>query len=108
MIKVTITPKEHDNLYGLMVSKEIELRRKKKGTLHRYKRKKKDGAKWVHSTYQGWINLQKCLGGIVVATVQSKNPDVEWQLLTSLIGFLDRHFRDSISNINLNYERTEG
>ena len=40
----------------------------------------------------------------MVALVQAKNADEEWRLLTSFIGFLDRHFRDSIANINLSYD----
>jgi hypothetical protein len=41
---------------------------------------------------------------MAVALVQSKTPDQEWQLLTSFIGFLDRHFRSFISSITINYE----
>lgn len=107
MIKVTVTPKERQNIYSLMVSKEIQLRRQNQGTLHRSGSKQKNKDKWVHSSYAGWIRFQKCLGGVVVAIVQSKNSSSEWQLLSSFIGFLDRHFRDKISNITLSYELTE-
>jgi hypothetical protein len=107
MIKISVTPREQENLYGLMVKKELELRKKNQGTLHRYASKKKNEARWLHKSYKGWINLQKCLGGMVVATVKSHDRDAEWQLLTSFIGFLDRHFGDYINNINLTYERPE-
>jgi hypothetical protein len=107
MIKVSITPKTNENIYGLMVQKELALRRQNRGTLHRYGAKKKDEDKWGHNSYNGWIRFQKCLGGVVVALVQSKNSEEEWQLLSSFIGFLDRHFRDSISNIILAYDSTE-
>jgi len=40
----------------------------------------------------------------VVAQIQSKNSDGEWQLLSSFIGFLDRHFRAEVSTINISYE----
>jgi hypothetical protein len=44
------------------------------------------------------------LGGVTVAVIQSKNADSEWQLLTSFIGFLDRHFRDKLVSITLTYD----
>jgi hypothetical protein len=104
MIIVTITPKEGENIYSLLIQKELALRQQNKGTLHRAGGKKKDEDKWVHNTYKGWIRFQKTLGGVTVALVQSKDPESEWQLLSSFIGFLDRHFRDSISNISLTYQ----
>jgi hypothetical protein len=87
-----------------MVKKEIALCRQNQGTLHRSGSKKRGQDRWVHNKYNGWIRFQKCFGGIVVALVQAKNNDDEGQLLTSFVGFLDRHFRDSISNINISYE----
>lgn len=104
MIRVTITPKKRENVYRMLVSKERELRLKNRGTLHRGGAKQKGQDRWTHETYKGWVTLQKCLGGIVVARVQSKTPNEEWQLLTSFVGFLDRHFREAISAINLSYE----
>jgi len=105
VIVVTVTPRDRENLYGLLIKKEIGLRKQNKGTLHRASLKRKNQEKWVHSQYNGWINLQKCLGGVTVALVQSKTRDSEWQLLSSFVGFLDRHFRDSIASINLSYGR---
>jgi len=104
MIKVTVTPKSRENIYGLMFQKERSLRKRNTGTLHRYGPKKKDEDKWRHNSFSGWVKFQKCLGGVVVAVIQSKDHDAEWQLLTSFIGF---HFRESISNISLTYEFLE-
>ncbi|GJQ27841.1 MAG: hypothetical protein HBSAPP02_28730 [Phycisphaerae bacterium] len=103
MIKVTVIPRKENNLYGGLVKKELELRRRNQGTLHRALGKKAGEERWRHERYKGWINLQKCLGGVVVAVVRSKAADQEWQLLSSFVGFLDRHFRDHISSINLTY-----
>ena len=107
MIKVTVTPKARENIYSLMVQRELALRQQKRGTLHRYGPKKKDEDKWGHNSYHGWIRFQKCLGGVVVALVQAKDHEAEWQLLTSFIGFLDRNFRDTMSSISLSYESEE-
>lgn len=104
MIKVTITPKTRENIYGLLVKKELALRNANRGTLHRTGTKKSGEDKWLHSSYPGWVRFQKCLGGVTVALVQSKNSEHEWQLLSSFIGFLDRHFREQINSITLNYE----
>lgn len=104
MIKVTVIPQHNAKIYSLMVQKELALRQANQGTLHRSGAKKKDEDKWVHASYQGWIRFQRCLGGTVVAIVQAKNAEEEWKLLNSFIGFLDRHFRDSIANINLSYD----
>jgi len=41
---------------------------------------------------------------MTVAVIQSKNQDGEWQLLTSFIGFLDRHFREQLLSITLSYD----
>jgi len=103
MIRVTATPRTREDLYGLLIKKELDLRRKGQGTLHRQGGKKRE-VKWVHRSHNGWIRFQKCLSGMVVAVVQARNSGDEWQLLTSFIGFLDRHFRDKISSINIGYE----
>jgi hypothetical protein len=87
-----------------MIAKEIQLAKKNAGTLHRSGSKLKDRTKWVHSTYPGWINLARSIGGVVCAEVKSKKADAEWQLLQSLLGFIDRHFSDKIQSINIQYE----
>jgi len=107
MIRVTVTPRQRENLYGMFVGKETSLRQRNTGTLHRSASKKKDEEKWSHESYPGWIRFQRCLGGSVVALVQSRNAGEEWQLLSSFIGFLDRHFRDYISTIGITYELAE-
>jgi hypothetical protein len=104
LIKVTVVPKSREKLYGLLVKKEIALRNKNQGTLHRSGSKKKRETKWVHTSYKGWIRFQQSLGGMTVALVQAKNRGDEWQLLTSFIGFLHRHFSDSISTISISLD----
>ena len=104
MIRLTAIPRSRNNLYGLLIAKEIELRRKGRGTLHRSGPKKRGREKWTHATYPGWINLQKGVDGKLAAIVHSKAADAEWQLLTSVIGFLDRHFRSELSSVTISYE----
>ena len=104
MIKVIVTTWERENLYGMLVKKEVALRKRKQGTLHVASGKKANEATWKHASYPGRVRFQKCLGGVVCAVVKSRSHDSEWQLLSSFIGFLDRHFRDSVSNITISYE----
>lgn len=104
MIRVTATPRTKEELYGLLVSKEVQLRQKNQGTLHRRGEKKRGVEKWTHSSYPGWVRFQKCLGGTIVAQIRSRSPESEWQLLTSFIGFLDRHFRDELGTVTISYE----
>jgi hypothetical protein len=110
MTHITITTRNGENLYGLLVAKELDLRRKKKGTLHKSGKTPKNIQKWVHESesYPGWIRFQRCLGESVVAIVQSKKgPSVEWQLLTSFVGFLERHFRAQIGNISITFRESD-
>src|SRR5258705_3898589 len=51
MIRVTATPKSNDDVYGLLVAKEVQLRQRNQGTLHRKGEKKRGSEKWVHSSY---------------------------------------------------------
>ena len=104
MIRLTAIPRSRSNLYGLLIAKEIELRRKGRGTLHRSGPKKRGQEKWTHTTYPGWITLQKRVDGTLAAMVHSRAADAEWKLLRSVIGFLDRHFRAELSSVTINYE----
>ena len=104
MVRLTICPRSNENLYGLLVQKELALRKKKTGTLHRSGPKKKDEEKWCHNTKKGWIRFQRCLGQVLVATIQAHDDAEEWQLLNSFVGFLDRHFRVSIASILISYD----
>lgn len=40
----------------------------------------------------------------MVAEVKARNAKDEWQLLSSFIGFLDRHFREELASITLTYD----
>jgi len=104
MIRLTVIPRDGANLYRLLTRKELALRKKKQGTLHRATPKKAGRTTWKHATYTGRIVLQQCVGGTVAAIVRSKAPDAEWQLLTSLVGFLDRHFRGQVASVTISYD----
>lgn len=108
MIRMTAIPRESTNLYGLLTKKEIALRKRNQGTLHRVGGKRHGIEKWGHKSksHPGRISLQRCVGGVVTAVVQSRASEAEWQLLTSFIGFLDRHFREHIASVTICYDRS--
>jgi hypothetical protein len=104
MIRITLTPRQKADTFRLLTEKELELRRKKQGTLHKSGPKKAGHVKWVHRSYPGWIRLQRSLGGVTVALIQSKREGGENQLLASFVGFVDRHFHDQVSGITISYD----
>ena len=107
MIRLTIVPRSRANLFGLLVRKEVELRRRQRGTLHRSGPKKRGREKWTHTTYPGWLTLERRIDGTLAAAVHSRAADGGWQLLTSLVGFLHRHFRDEIASVTISYDQSE-
>jgi hypothetical protein len=101
---IQIIPRKQCRLYGMLVQKEIELAKRNVGTFRRSGRKQKNVAKWDHKNFQGWIWLERGLGEVVLAELDSKSSnDDEWQLLHAFLGFVDRHFGDKIAAINIQY-----
>lgn len=103
---VVIVPVAGYRLYGAMVQKEVDLAKAQKGTLHRSGVKLKDKTKWSHTTYKGWINLQRSEGEVVTAVIKSRSQSSdEWQLLHAFLGFVDRHFSDKINTLLIQYRK---
>lgn len=105
MIRVVITPHTASNLYGMLVRKEVQLSKSGRGTLFRSGKKQKGYEKWAHVKHPGWIWFQKCLGGIVVAEIRSRVDGGEAALRDSFVGFVDRHFREHLATITIEYDR---
>lgn len=81
----------------LLKNTERELRGR--GTTFKRQRE----GRWVHARYPGWINWDLTKGGILVAEVQSKKADAEWQLLQAFIGYVDRHIGKYVQSISIIY-----
>jgi hypothetical protein len=97
---VQIIPLERKRLYGAMVKKEAEIRKRRAGAFSRVGAKKQNQAKWKHIRFKGWINLKREPSEIVMAKVNS--PD--WQLLAAFVGWVDRHFGDEVQAVNIRYQ----
>jgi hypothetical protein len=88
-------------LKSALNQKERELRNK--GTTFF----KHNAHKWKHTKYNGWINITDTSGGILVAKIQSRVQESEWQLLQAFLGYLERHFLDLIESITITYRKAE-
>ena len=89
----------YENLYSLIKKKEIELRKKKRGTLHPVKPNR-----WKHVSYKGSIDFYKANKDISIFELKQKSGESnDWQLLHSFLGFLDRHFHEEIESITILY-----
>jgi hypothetical protein len=99
-----IVPNEGFRLFGAMVKKEVDLSKRNQGTFYRSGAKEKDRAKWSHKRFKGWIKLERGSGEVVVAEIISRTQgDDAWQLFHAFLGWVDRHFGQQVSAINIQY-----
>jgi len=104
MKQLQIVPKPGFNLYGALVDREVQHRRKARGTFYRVGRKEKDQARWAHSTYPGWVKIARGMGEVVLAEIHTRaEPELEWRLFQAFLGFLDRHFRENLAAVNIQF-----
>jgi hypothetical protein len=97
---VQIMPIERKRLYGAMVKKEAEIRKRRVGAFHRAGAKKRDKARWRHVRFKGWIDLEREGSEVVTAKVNS----ADWQLLAAFVGWIDRHFGDQVHAVTIQYQ----
>jgi hypothetical protein len=96
---VQITPLGQKRLFGAMLKKEAEIRKKRPGAFNRSGARKPNRARWKHIRFKGWIDLKRGPQELVTARISS--PD--WQLLHAFVGWLDRHFGDELETVNIRY-----
>jgi hypothetical protein len=99
-----ILPSDRTHLYSAMIKKQAEIRRSGRGTFSRTSAGKK-AARWTHVRYKGSINLEPGPAQAVEAVVKSPDRGDEARLLSSFLGWLDRHFGEHLSSINITYRR---
>ena len=80
-------------LYGAMIMKQAEIRRNGRGTFLRARARKRNAAKWTHVRYKGSINFEPGPSEAVEVAIQSPDRGDEARLLSSFLGWLDRHTR---------------
>lgn len=84
------------SLKAMMKAKERALR----GGTTAFSRRRE--GQWVHVKYRGVIHWEEVTGGLIVAEIRASEED-DWQLLRAFVGYVDRHFRDSIESMTIFY-----
>jgi hypothetical protein len=102
-----IFPHDRRRLYGAMIKKQAEIRRSGRGTFSRARARKRNAARWTHVRYKGSINFEPGASQAVEVTIKSPNRGDEARLLSSFLGWLDRHFGDHLSSVNIEYRQTD-
>ncbi len=104
MKMLQIEPRDGTHLYGAMIKKQAEIRRGGRGTFSRAGAKRSNATKWTHVRYKGSIELKPGEADAVSARIRSPDRGDEARLLSSFLGWLDRHFGKQISSVNIQYQ----
>jgi len=99
-----IVPRNRTRLYGAMIKKQAEIRRSGRGTFSRAGSGTRNGARWTHVRYKGSIDLKPGAADVLNARIKSSDHGDEARLLSSFLGWLDRHFGEQISSVNIQYQ----
>jgi hypothetical protein len=100
---VEIVPRERNRLYGTLVAKQAAIHRNKRGTYVRVGRKMRDSTRWKHKNFKGSVRLKRQPSDVVTANIRSPTPEEERKLLSSFLGFVDRHSGDQVTTITIHY-----
>jgi hypothetical protein len=98
-----IVPRDGTRLYNAMIKKQAEIRRAGRGTFSRARVRKRNAAKWVHVRYKGYIQLEQDPSQEVRAIIKSSDRGDEARLVSSFLGWLDRHFGQHLSSVKIEY-----
>jgi len=108
MKMLQIVPRSHARLYGAMIKKQAEIRKSGRGTFVRAGARKRHAARWTHVRYKGSIQLEPGQADAIEVAIKSPERGDEARLLSSFLGWLDRHFGDQLSSVNIEYRRASG
>ena len=98
-----IVPHHRTRLYGVLVAKEAAIRKSGRGTYSRVGRRSLGSARWKHKMYKGTVALSRGDAEVVTAKVRASTPEDERRLLSSFLGFVDRHSGDQVDTITIRY-----
>ena len=105
MKSLEILPSDRTQLYSAMIRKQAEIRRSGRGTFSRVRAGKRNSTRWTHIRYKGSINLEPGPSQAVEAVIRSPDRGDEARLLSSFLGWLDRHFGEHLSAVNIRYRQ---
>jgi hypothetical protein len=98
-----IVPRSGTRLYGAIVRKQADIRKSGRGTFSRVGRRRQNASRWAHVRYKGSIELDGKSGDGVSVAIRSPEKGDEARLLSSFLGWLDRHFGDQVSSVKIEY-----
>jgi hypothetical protein len=105
MKMLEIFPSDRTHLYNAMVKRQAEIRRSGRGTFSRASAGRRNATRWPHVRYKGSINLEPGPSEGVEAVIRSPDRGDEARLLSSFLGWLDRHFGEHLSAVNIKYRQ---
>ena len=100
---VEIVPRHRAHLYDTLVKKEAAIRKFGRGTYTRVGRKVRGSTRWKHKMYRGSVQLSHGQREVVIAKVRATTAEDERRLLSSFLGFVDRHSGDHVDTITIQY-----
>src|ERR1700752_5240872 len=96
-----IVPLKGKRLYGAMVKKQADIRRSGRGTFSRVGARRRNASRWSHVRSKGSISLEAGMSDAVYVEIKSPEKGDEARLLSSFLGWLDRHFGNEVSSVNI-------
>ncbi len=104
MKSLQIVPRDGHSLYGAMIRKQAEIRKAGRGTFSRTGARRSKAARWTHVRYKGSIELKSADADAVSARIKSPDRGDEARLLSSFLGWIDRHFGTQIASVSIQYQ----
>jgi hypothetical protein len=98
---VQIMPRGKVRLFRAIIKKEASIRRNGRGTFFRTGRATQSAATWKHRRYKGSVDFK--VGADEHVTARVRSPDQEWQMLSALLGWVNRHFGDQVTEVSIQY-----
>ncbi len=100
---LNVVPRHGIALLSAIVKKQAEIRKNGRGTFVRAGAKPRGGARWKHLRYKGSLELRPGEADAVTVRIKSSDRGDEARLLSSFLGWLDRHFGKHIASVNIEY-----
>src|SRR5260370_39931505 len=96
-------PRARPRISGALVAKEGAIGKGGRGAYVRVGRKSQHAARWKHKKFSGTLQLNRGTAEGVTAEVRAATPEDERKLLSSFLGFVDRHAGDQVTTITIHY-----
>ena len=100
-----ITALDGAGLFGAAIKKQSEISKSGRGTFLRVGARRPKSARWNHVRYVGAIVLKAAPPSGLDVQIKSSDRGDETRLLSSFLGWLDRHFGDQLAAVNIEYRK---